>query len=266
MDRYRLISSIVVLFVYLLAMYPWQTIIGSIILIIAYVIIANIGNNSRSSFEPNQSSQEIRRKNALSEARIYLAPYKDIWRNLKLSNKYCVLRLGSDGKTITARESVSPKRVLRILRSNVHTYADLWDMFCNVFDHNTTFDRIVELCNLYNLTIDIQGSVPAKLSSDNVVMPKNGTIPAQVDEQKEKIDINNASEIEITALPGISIVMAKKLIKKRDEINGFKSVEDVCLFLKLKPHIETQVKQLICVNKKKGSNNIKLYNERSVDL
>ena len=83
---------------------------------------------------------------------------------------------------------------------------------------------------------------------------------------KEKIDINNASEVEITSLPGISIVIAKKLIKKREEIGGFKNTHEVFVYLKLKPHMENQLKDLICVNKMKGSVKIEKYQERHVDL
>ena len=80
------------------------------------------------------------------------------------------------------------------------------------------------------------------------------------------LDVNNASEVELTALPGISIVMAKKLIKRREEIDGFKSVNDVCLFLKLKPHMQNQLEQLICVKKMNGKIGVKRFNERSVDI
>ena len=82
----------------------------------------------------------------------------------------------------------------------------------------------------------------------------------------EKLDVNNCSEIELTALPGINIVMAKKLIKKREEIGGFKKIDDVFLFLHLKEHMIDQLRILICVNKMKGSLNLKRFSERQVDL
>jgi DNA uptake protein ComE-like DNA-binding protein len=84
--------------------------------------------------------------------------------------------------------------------------------------------------------------------------------------REEKLDINNASEIELTALPGISIVMAKKLVKKREEIGGFKTVNDVFVFLQIKPHMQAQLEKLICVKKIKGSVKIQLNKERSIDL
>ena len=88
----------------------------------------------------------------------------------------------------------------------------------------------------------------------------------KTDLPKEKLDVNNASEVELTALPGISIVMAKKLIKRREEIGGFKSVDDVCLFLHLKPHMQNQLKLLICVNKMKGKLSMQRFTERNIDL
>ena len=143
-------------------------------------------------------------------------------------------------------------------------------MFCTSFSHNTTFRELIQLCETFQVDIDITEDSYYKAS--NVVYPAN-TVNLQPAVEhnlkktaKEKLDINNASEIEITALPGVSIVLAKKLIKKREEIGGFKSVDDVCIFLHLKSHIENQLRELICVNKMKGSLNIKRNQERSVDL
>ena len=102
-------------------------------------------------------------------------------------------------------------------------------------------------------------------SSITTVYSKNENTTSNI-KPKEKIDINNASEVEITSLPGISIVLAKKLIKKREEIGGFKNTHEVFVYLKLKPHMENQLRDLICVNKMKGSVKIEKYQERHVDL
>ena len=60
--------------------------------------------------------------------------------------------------------------------------------------------------------------------------------------------------------------MAKKIIKKREEIGGFKNINDLFLYLKLKPHIQNQLNSLVCANKMKGFLNIERSQERSVDL
>ena len=243
-------------------MYPWQTITGAIVLIIAYLIIKNISRENK-----DVTNSSFRRRAALQQAKLYLAPYTDINRNLRLSNTYCSLRLGRDGKTITAKEKVNSYRSFRLIRSNVHSVGDLWNMFCINFDYNTTFEGLVELCNTFNAEILIDSRTNINKTDTNTEKCNNDTVKSFGEiEQKEKLDVNNASEVELTALPGVSIVMAKKLIKKREEIGGFKTVDDVCLFLRLKPHMQTQLEKLICVKKMHGSVKVGRYQERKLDL
>jgi len=265
LDRYRLIASIVVLFVYLLAMYPLQTISVAVILLIVYLVIRNLNADNT-----EQNGETMRRQSALAEAKIYLAPYSDIWKNLKLSNKYCIMRLGSDGRSIKAYDC-NDNRSFKVVKSRIHNRNDLWNMFCMSFSHNTTFDELVKLCDKFYVDIQLSDNNSGiqknnKNIIDNSVNTDFVKTENIITPPKEKLDINNASEVELTALPGISIVMSKKLIKKREDIGGFKSVKDVFLFLQLKPHIQSQLENLICVKKMKGSVKIKRYNERSIDL
>jgi len=214
---------------------------------------------------PENIANRTQRINALKIASIYLSPYKNIWKNLKLSNKHCTLKLENDGVSITATEKNNfgdPYRKFRVLKSNTHSYRKLWDMFCISFDYQTTYDRLLELCHLYNTQI-YETTLGLPSISDNKINIKPESKNTNV---KEKLDINNASEIEITALPGISIVLSKKLIKKREEIGGFKTLDDVFLFLKLKPHMENQLRSLVCVKKMKGSVKIERFEERKIDL
>ena len=256
------------MFVYLLAMFPWQTITVTVLLAVAYLALKNFHSTGT-----EMRGDNMRRQMALNEARIYLAPYSDIWRNLKLSNKHCVLRLQADGKTITARDSDNVGRSFTITESKLYSYNDLWNLFCTRFGHNTTFDELINLSKIFNTEIDLKGEPKSKqlnavASQSAIKVYEKSEIreKTETNVNKEKLDVNNASEVELTALPGVSIVMAKKLIKKREEIGGFKTVNDVCLFLKLKPHMQNQLENLICVNKMKGNMKIKRYNERSIDL
>ena len=193
---------------------------------------------------------------------MYLAPYDNVWKNLRVSNKFCTLRLGPDGKTITGTEKngTNNYRKFKIVESKIHTMAELWDMFCLNYDHLTSYDGLVELCNLFR-AVYVEEFIGNKSIGSRPINTESHR-----ENSAEKLDINNASEVEITALPGISIVLSKKLIKKREDIGGFKSVEDVFLFLKLKPHMEEQLRKLICVKKMKGSIQIQRTNERSVDI
>jgi hypothetical protein len=84
----------------------------------------------------------------LENVRLYLAPYKSIWKNLRISNKYCVLRLGSDGATITGMEKVQygTYRKFKIIESQIHTMAEVWDMFCLNFEYT-----IISLLSFFEL-------------------------------------------------------------------------------------------------------------------
>lgn len=284
-SRYELITWIVALFIYLLSAYPVPTIICTIIILIAYFILQNINGNinggigvqpyrrntiASKNYGIHSMESEIRRRENLRSAALYLAPYNNIWGEQKLSNKYCSLNLGRNGYTIIGKELIYPYRHFRIMRTEFYSYEELWDMFLTSFSSYTSYDKLVELCTVFKATYResvIEETVKKEYQQKSEQVNSKAEMPVlKVPELKEKLDVNNASEVELTSLPGISIVTAKKLIKKREELNGFKNVEDVILFLKLKPHMESQVRELICVKRMKGSDKIKRYNERNIDL
>ena len=264
MDRYRLIASIVALFIYLLVLYPWPTIIITVILVIAYLLLRGTPNISE------QASKKNLREAALRSASMYLAPYTNIWNNLKLSNKFCYMRLGAYGSSITARDIMNPDRSFRVIKSRIHTYDNLWNMFCLHFSYNTTFDELVELSKRFDAIIELTVEQEKVIKNEKPVaklqVPDSAKIVIKRPEKPELLDVNNASEVELTALPGISIVIAKKIIKKREEIGGFKNINEFLAFTQLKPHMRLQLRDLVCVKKMKGSGNIKRYDERSIDL
>jgi len=267
--KYYIFIVLVVFFSVLVIMYP----AAGVILGLIYLVLRPLLPKSETRLQgigyimdTEQMEEEQQRRAALAEAKIFLAPYKDIWRNLRLSNKFCTLTLDKDGVTIKCLEKVSPYRRFQVTESNIHTYRELWNLFCIYFSYNKSYDGVVEDCMRYHVSIieslgdssskrTPQTRQQANINKDTIVLP-----PA------EKIDINNCSEIELTELPGISIVLAKKIIKKREEINGFKSAEEFFVFLKLKPHMENQLKNLIKTEKMRGSVIQKKHSERSVDF
>ena len=257
----RLILCLLIIVMYLFIRHPLASFLTALALYGGYLLFIHF---TRKNVE--NEGQTLRRKEALRTAKIYLSPYKDIWRSLKLSNKFCSLKLGMDGLTITASEKSAANqayRTFRVIESRVHSMQDLWDMFCISFSHNTTYDGLVNDCRLYQVVIEEKIIGDPKTLNSASPAPKLSKTPLK---PIEKTDINNASEIELTALPGISIVTAKKIIKKREEIGGFKNIKDFFLYLKFKPHMQNQLNSLVCVNKMKGSLNIERYQERSVDL
>ena len=202
-----------------------------------------------------------RRRAALKEAKIYLAPYNDIWSNLRLSNTKCSLCLGVDGVTISVIEKGHPYRRLRVVSSNVYDYRDLWDMFCIGFSHNSTYDSLKKDCELYKLKYQ---EFVDKVNKD---IDERKKINAAQYNGSNKIDVNNCSEFELTELPGISIVLAKKVIQKREEIGGFKNIEDFFLFIKLKSHLREQIQEKVFVKPMKILHKkVEKFKERKIDL
>ena len=248
----------------------------AVIYVIGFVLDGDL-KSIRRTINAHTTPQMLEaRQNALKEAGIYLSPYKDIWKNLRLSNRICSLLLGEDGETIRGIEKVPPFRKFIITSSNVHSFSDLWNYFCVRFSYNTSYDGLKEQC------IILKASYTESLSNTGIVenykdlkagLEKEGFVfkpPTDIEINKalakEKVDINNCSEVELTELPGVSIVLAKKAIKKRDEIGGFKSAEDFFLFLKLKPHLQKQLNDLIIVEKMKNKPRRFLNKERKIDL
>ena len=60
----------------------------------------------------------------------------------------------------------------------------------------------------------------------------------------QKINLNTATEQELTNLPGVGIALAKRAIVIREEIGGFLSAEDFNQRLGLMPHFVVQIENL----------------------
>lgn len=270
-NNHILIAVIAIVFCILFLMFP---ILGVLMLCILLVVIrpilsgnnhGNDGVNLLAGMENDVEEQQ--RRAALAEAKIFLAPYRDIWRDLRLSNKYCSLTLDKDGVTIKCIEKVKPYRKFQVVESNIHTYRELWNLFCIYFSYNKSYDGVVEDCMRYHVSImESQNSTSNQNLSAKGQQTQNTARNTIALSPQEKTDVNNCSEIELTELPGISIVLAKKIIKKREEINGFKSIEDFFVFLKLKPHMENQLRNRIKTEKMRGSIIQKKHSERLIDF
>lgn len=253
MEKTRLIVTTVILIIYLFLIFPVPSIVISVVAIVCYFAFSK--GTTRNNINRGRTE---RRQNALLKAKIYLGYYSDIWHSLRLANDFCYLTLGADGQTITGFEKNSEiLRTFKVLRSKVHDMEEVWNMFCLDFTFNTTYDRLKENCSLFKLVIE-----------ENIVEKPNK--PKIKPEEKVKItkltDVNNAQEEELTALPGVSVIMAKKTIKRREEIGGFKSTQDFFDFLKIKPNLQEQLKDVICTNEMKGWKKVERFEERNVDL
>ena len=261
----RAVTSLIFVWFYLLITAPSVAITLLVLVLVSALFFYGIVRltNTDAKNQPKNRNRGFKtkdeislRKAALEDARIYLAPYENIWGNLKLSNRKCRLTLQHDG-TIRATDLTVPNdsRRFKIIQSDTHTLDELWNMFCMTFSWQTSYDGLIELCSKFK--VQIKESQPAKPIRREI----EGTA-----ENIEKLDINNASQMELTALPGVNVIMAKRIIKRREELRGFKSVDAFLDFIKLSPHAMSVIKERVCVNKMKGSLKIERNKERKIDL
>lgn len=70
------------------------------------------------------------------------------------------------------------------------------------------------------------------------------------DEPTEVINVNTCSLEELQRVPGVSIILAKKAVRLRDERNGFKNVEEFIKDIGIKEYYVDKVKKVISCEKK----------------
>ena len=260
-DKYRLAIILILAFFYSFRMFPLQAMIISVVCILGYIVFITFTNNNSIA-----QGKTLRRKEALAKADVFLGYYSDIWKNLKLSNTNCYLTLASNGTTIRGTEKNKESdfyRTFKVIKSNVHAMDEVWNMFCKNFSYNKTYDGIVEDCKLYDLVIEetiLQKSEIISAKSNLIKVEKKELIP-------EKVDINNASVEELTDLPGISVIMAKKAIKRREDIMGFKTIDEFLSYLNVQPTVAENLKPILYLTEIQGvKKKIEHYKERNIDL
>lgn len=82
----------------------------------------------------------------------------------------------------------------------------------------------------------------------NIVQNTNDNKKEEIQSEKvEQIDINSASEDELSTLHGLTIVDAKKAISYRDEHNGFNNMDEFFNCINAKPHIIVALEKQLTV-------------------
>lgn len=120
-----------------------------------YVIVKEENNNKK-------NEEERKRREILSKVKRYLAPYYNIWQNIKIHNDNCSIKLIEDGITIviTEKEKEFP-RTFTVLSSPI---INLWEKLCTEFNESKTYDILLEECKKNNIQIEesIVGITPTK--------------------------------------------------------------------------------------------------------
>lgn len=132
-----------------------------------------------------------------------------------------------------------------------NTFERTFDEICISFSERANYSGIIEV--LKN-RFTVQETKPAaKVQTPKPVATEEDKPIKLTVRNNKKIDINSADEKELAKLPGISIIIAKKIIKYRTLHNGFQTVEEFYREMKIKPHFQTQLNDLICIYRAKNT-------------
>lgn len=161
---------------------------------------------------------------------------------------------------------------------------------CEMFDDRTTFEQIVNMLSVW-LSVEVYDPITKNTkfvseSSSVIALPtwlgagdldkyESDLTTAQnepLEQNGPLIDLNTASEEDITGLPGISVVMAKRIIKYRESKGGFTSMYEFFSVFKIKEHFQKQLSSLVTVeNKVSGPQSVdkpvkRISNDRIIDF
>lgn len=187
------------------------------------------------------------------------------------------------------------KRMFTIQKTDVKL-PRLWDRICKFFDTDSNLDSLAAFCTIdtnVNIVTFATKQVSKKDLMQNVVEPiqkvedksevkkdvvedivvedtvvDDTVVEESVDKDFAKIAINTASSEEIASLPGINIVVAKKVIEYRNTKGLFKTKEEFMNIAGVKDYFVPKIASMIEVNEleKFSNDNEDVDDSRIVDL
>ncbi|MCM1004546.1 MAG: helix-hairpin-helix domain-containing protein [Candidatus Gastranaerophilales bacterium] len=200
-------------------------------------LVSTIWGYIQSTFDSDANAYNIRR---------------EFTRYFVHNRKCCYPKLKNEAQNEYCRMVLNPEL------SNIKCY-QIWEQYPKSFYIKGNLKILREIL------VNLQADKNAFLKYDDLFKIYSNFPNVEV-LKSQKIDINNASVEEINSLPGINIVLAKKIIKKREEINGFKSIKDVLLYVKVRPNIYKKLLDKIYIAPMKPSL-ANIFNiERIIDL
>ncbi len=225
----------------------------------------------------------LRRRRALKACKKYLNKSK---YTLSLRNKNVIFVFDTKNKTMTCVDNHNKARAATVvwaeqinflLDKNDNIFEQTFDAICTSFNEKSNYSGLMSL--LKNTFSHIQETAPQpklpsqkKFSDDEKPIPldrnREDVYFPQINKQNadaNKLDINVATEEQLAQLPGISVIIAKKIIKYRDQHNGFSDLDEFFREMKIKPFFQTKLTPMITINPLRKKQ-VKNSDERIIDF
>ncbi|MBQ9246156.1 helix-hairpin-helix domain-containing protein [bacterium] len=203
----------------------------------------------------------IKRQLALRKVKNYLSPFHNAY---SLKNKNVTLIFNKVQLSIACMNIKDRKENFKVkwdnykddnymaIRDNVlkNFFNETFNQICVYFNEDTTYEKILNLIQ-ESYSPDIAQSKDAN-KSQNKNSKKDllyiDDYLKEKDNTQKTVNINTADINELSQLPGINIVMAKRIIKYRKEHNGFDSYGEFYKEFNIKPHFQRQLNKLIYID------------------
>lgn len=182
---------------------------------------------------------------------------------IRLKNQYINISYLTEKKIITCQELSKTKRILTIdwkessendfeYYSVNNIFEKMFDNICLAFNEKTTYDNVAPILKNYFKTKEEITNPQQQEKIQNTVEEEKEIKKIEIKKiQNTIVDINSASEEELTKLAGITIVKAKQIVKYRDLHKGFKSKEEFFEQMKIKKHFRKQQYEYIVLSEYK---------------
>ncbi len=185
----------------------------------------------------------LRRRSAFKQCKKYLTKGKDFY---KLKNDYVTLIYDTKNKIIKCYDKSIKKQIATLEWYKQDSYE--LNYLDNTFEE--TFDSVSALFNEKSMYEGIISTFKAQfkieeINPENEKNIENVNIPRYY---SNMLNINQATEKELTDLPGLSIIQAKNIIRYRERHNGFGSLDEFFEEMNINPHLKKQLRNYLYVD------------------
>ena len=187
----------------------------------------------------------LRRKRALKACSKYCKKAKYI---ITLKNKTVTLVCDTKNKTFLCYDSTKKNRTATVVWKDQldyiadetdNTFEQTFDNICFSFSDSANFNGILKVLKDNFDEIQETGAIKSR-----VVIEETEEEPIKFN-LENRIDINTANAEKIAELPGINIVLAKRIVKYRDLKGGIKNEKELFSEFNIKEHFQTELKRMI---------------------
>ena len=214
---------------------------------------------------------------------VILAPKQFVINNLTLRNDRCSVILTPRQKIVVMENNYNfngTKRMFSVTKKDIKV-SQMWCKVCRIFNETTSFEILETYFSMDSfVNVVVYDTKPVKkdkaeLSEDTSkqsVKDVEKTKPVQevqpsVVDLSERIDVNSATADEIASLPGINVIMAKKIVEYRNLNGSFKSEDEFLKIAGVKNIFVNKIKSMIIINETEHTPEIDTDNtDRIVDF